>query len=130
MEKIEKFADFFYKRLAEKEKMCDFELSTETVRCWIDEFLSLPLEDETQLNASTKKTCSCKEGPRGRTVDVEYHQICDRCGRYVNEKDIPKSVTPKEESKVDAVELSKRECTDCGTKFKSNGRCPECNPMG
>jgi hypothetical protein len=23
-----------------------------------------------------------------------------------------------------------RECTDCGTKFSSRGRCPECNPMG
>jgi hypothetical protein len=23
-----------------------------------------------------------------------------------------------------------RKCSDCGTEFKSNGRCPECNPMG
>lgn len=27
-------------------------------------------------------------------------------------------------------QLPLRECSDCGTKFKSHGRCPECNPMG
>lgn len=24
----------------------------------------------------------------------------------------------------------RRECSDCGTWFESNGRCPECNPLG
>lgn len=27
-------------------------------------------------------------------------------------------------------EEQKRKCTDCGTRFASRGRCPECNPMG
>lgn len=26
--------------------------------------------------------------------------------------------------------LPKRTCTDCGTTFYSNERCPECNPLG
>lgn len=42
---------------------------------------------------------------------------------------------PAPQAAIDAMKErwkaeGKRECPDCGLWFKSEGRCPECNPMG
>lgn len=29
-----------------------------------------------------ESVCRCKEGKQGRTVDENFHQICDVCGGY------------------------------------------------
>ena len=41
--------------------------------------------------------------------------------------DVVKNLSP---NTVLVDSLPSRKCSDCGTEFKSQGRCPECNPMG
>lgn len=44
-------------------------------------------------------------------------------------------IRPASQAAIDAMKErwkseGKRECPDCGLWFKSEGRCPECNPLG
>ncbi len=49
---------------------------------------------------------------------------------WENENTQPASEEAIRRMKERWVSEGKRECPDCGLWFKSEGRCPECNPLG
>lgn len=69
------------------------------------------------------------EGPNDSGVWDTYEEAELACIRKLIEI-VKKRVKNVSSNTVLADSLPLRECSDCGTKFKSNGRCPECNPMG